>query len=41
MAGRLIFDGRNVFDKAAVEALGFAYMGVGRRPPATCGVART
>jgi UDPglucose 6-dehydrogenase len=32
MAGRLIFDGRNVLDKAAVEALGFAYMGVGRTP---------
>jgi UDPglucose 6-dehydrogenase len=32
MAGRLIFDGRNMLDKAAVEAHGFAYMGVGRMP---------
>jgi UDPglucose 6-dehydrogenase len=30
MASDLIFDGRNVLDRAAVEALGFAYMGVGR-----------
>jgi UDPglucose 6-dehydrogenase len=30
MAGRVIFDGRNVLDKAAVEDLGFAYLGVGR-----------
>ena len=32
MTGRIVFDGRNVLDKAGVEALGFAYMGVGRTP---------
>lgn len=32
MAGRLVFDGRNVLDRAHVEAVGFAYMGVGRTP---------
>lgn len=32
MAGRLIFDGRNILDKKTVEASGFAYMGVGRAP---------
>jgi len=30
MRGTVIFDGRNVLDKAAVEGLGFSYMGVGR-----------
>jgi UDPglucose 6-dehydrogenase len=30
MAGRVIFDGRNMLDKATVEHLGFAYLGVGR-----------
>jgi UDPglucose 6-dehydrogenase len=32
MVGRLIFDGRNILDREAVEAEGFAYMGVGRTP---------
>lgn len=30
MAGRVVFDGRNLLDKGHVEALGFAYLGVGR-----------
>jgi UDPglucose 6-dehydrogenase len=30
MAGRVVFDGRNLLDKGRVEALGFAYLGVGR-----------
>lgn len=30
MAGRVVFDGRNMLDRAAVEDLGFAYLGVGR-----------
>jgi UDPglucose 6-dehydrogenase len=30
MAGRVLFDGRNMLDKATVEQLGFAYLGVGR-----------
>lgn len=30
MAGRVVFDGRNMLDKGAVEDLGFAYLGVGR-----------
>jgi len=30
MAGRVVFDGRNMLDRAAVEELGFAYLGVGR-----------
>ena len=30
MAGRVIFDGRNVLSRAAAEAEGFAYIGVGR-----------
>jgi UDPglucose 6-dehydrogenase len=30
MAGRVIFDGRNVLDRSHVEELGFAYLGVGR-----------
>jgi UDPglucose 6-dehydrogenase len=30
MAGRVVFDGRNLLDKGQVEALGFAYLGVGR-----------
>ncbi len=32
MAGRLIYDGRNMLDRAAVEAAGFWYSGVGRPP---------
>jgi UDPglucose 6-dehydrogenase len=31
MRGRLIFDGRNIFDPKEVVALGFDYMGIGRR----------
>jgi UDPglucose 6-dehydrogenase len=30
MHGRVIFDGRNVLSRAAAEAAGFAYLGVGR-----------
>ncbi len=30
MAGRVIFDGRNLLDRDHVESLGFAYIGVGR-----------
>ena len=30
MAGNVIFDGRNVLQRAHVEELGFAYLGVGR-----------
>jgi UDPglucose 6-dehydrogenase len=30
MRGRVIFDGRNIISRAAAEAAGFAYMGVGR-----------
>jgi UDPglucose 6-dehydrogenase len=30
MRGTVIFDGRNVLDKTAAEALGFSYIGVGR-----------
>ena len=30
MRGRVIFDGRNIFDPTRVEALGFEYYGVGR-----------
>ncbi len=31
MRGRLLFDGRNVFDPNEAAALGFDYMGIGRR----------
>lgn len=34
MAGTVVFDGRNVLDRATVEDLGFAYLGVGRTPTA-------
>jgi len=30
MSGRLIFDGRNIFEPGNVEALGFEYYGIGR-----------
>ena len=30
MAGRVLFDGRNMLDRETVEQLGFAYLGVGR-----------
>ena len=30
LAGRVVFDGRNVFDPRQMEALGFAYYGIGR-----------
>jgi UDPglucose 6-dehydrogenase len=32
MTGRVIFDGRNIFDPAAVAAAGFTYHGIGRQP---------
>ena len=31
MRGDVLFDGRNVLERAAAEAAGFAYMGIGRR----------
>ncbi len=31
MRGSVIFDGRNLLDPRDAEALGFAYVGVGRR----------
>jgi UDPglucose 6-dehydrogenase len=31
MRGNVLFDGRNVIDRVAAEAAGFAYMGIGRR----------
>jgi UDPglucose 6-dehydrogenase len=31
MRGNVLFDGRNVIDRIAAEAAGFAYMGIGRR----------
>jgi UDPglucose 6-dehydrogenase len=34
MAGDLVFDGRNMLDRASVEAAGLVYMGVGRTPTA-------
>ena len=30
--GRVVFDGRNLLEKRAVEDAGFAYLGVGRTP---------
>ena len=30
LAGRVVFDGRNVYDPRQMEALGFAYYGIGR-----------
>ena len=30
LAGRAIFDGRNVYDPRQMESLGFAYYGIGR-----------
>ncbi len=36
MHGRLVFDGRNVFDPREVVALGFDYMGVGRVTRLAC-----
>lgn len=35
MAGPLIYDGRNVLDRASVEALGFTYYGIGQAPAAS------
>jgi UDPglucose 6-dehydrogenase len=34
MRGRVLFDGRNLLDPAAVEAAGLAYIGIGRRSTA-------
>jgi UDPglucose 6-dehydrogenase len=31
MRGNVLFDGRNIVDREAAEAAGFAYMGIGRR----------
>ncbi|MBT9465345.1 UDP-glucose/GDP-mannose dehydrogenase family protein [Hydrogenophaga sp.] len=31
MRGRVIFDGRNLYDPALMDALGFVYQGIGRR----------
>jgi UDPglucose 6-dehydrogenase len=31
MRGAVLFDGRNILDRSAAEAAGFAYMGIGRR----------
>jgi UDPglucose 6-dehydrogenase len=30
LAGRVVFDGRNIYDPRQMEALGFAYYGIGR-----------
>jgi UDPglucose 6-dehydrogenase len=30
LAGRVVFDGRNIYDPASVEAAGLAYYGIGR-----------
>ncbi len=34
MRGRVVFDGRNLLDKTAVEGAGLAYIGIGRRSTA-------
>ena len=31
MRGRVIFDGRNLYDPALMDTLGFVYQGIGRR----------
>ncbi len=31
MKGKVIFDGRNIYDPAQVRGLGFTYFGIGRR----------
>jgi UDPglucose 6-dehydrogenase len=31
MKGRVIFDGRNIYDPAEIRKAGFAYYGIGRR----------
>ena len=33
MQNPAIFDGRNIWDPAELTRLGFAYQGIGRRPP--------
>ena len=30
MAGRVIFDGRNIYDRAELQSLGFVYYGIGK-----------
>jgi UDPglucose 6-dehydrogenase len=42
MKQKVIFDGRNLFDTAAIKELGFHYESIGRRPavPATAGAAK-
>jgi UDPglucose 6-dehydrogenase len=31
MKGKVIFDGRNIYDPAEIKNLGFRYFGIGRR----------
>ena len=31
MKGKVIFDGRNIYDPAELKRLGFEYFGIGRR----------
>jgi UDPglucose 6-dehydrogenase len=31
MKGKVIFDGRNIYDPAELNRLGFKYFGIGRR----------
>ena len=31
MKGKVIFDGRNIYDPAELKRLGFVYFGIGRR----------
>jgi len=31
MKGKVIFDGRNIYDPAELRKLGFVYFGIGRR----------
>ena len=34
MRGKVVFDGRNLLEPVAVEAVGLAYIGIGRRSTA-------
>jgi UDPglucose 6-dehydrogenase len=31
MKGKIIFDGRNIYDPAEIKKMGFRYFGIGRR----------